>query len=95
MSGASYSVRTKHSVTTIASLLRDACAANDHEFWGDEVSLLDESVFDVTRLHGPRQITDADLLGLAMTHGWRFVTFDEAIPMAAVRGAGRKHLVVL
>ena len=95
MSGAGYSGRMKKSVADVALLLREACAKNDHEFWPDEVSLRDARIFDVTRLHGPRQITDAYLLALAVAHGGRFVTLDSATPLSAVRGASKKHLFVL
>ncbi len=95
MSSAGYSIRAKQPIAAIAALLREACRVNDHEFWPDDISLRDESVFDMTRLHGPRQITYACLLALAIAHGGRFVTFDDAIPLSAVRGATKKHLLVL
>lgn len=75
--------------------LAKVCSKMDHEFWPDDVSLRDDRIFDVTRLHGPRQITDAYLLALAIAHGGRFVTLDDAIPLSAVRGATKKHLLVL
>jgi uncharacterized protein len=59
------------------------------------VSLLDERRVDRTRLHGPRQVTDVYLLALAIARGGRFVTFDDSIPVEALRGAGRDALVVL
>ncbi len=95
MSGPGYSARSKQTVTTIARLLQEACTVNDHEFWADELSLLDDGSFDPTRLHGPRQIIDAYLLALAIRKGGGFVTFDDAIPLSAVRGASKKHLLVL
>lgn len=75
--------------------LAEAAATEYHAFWPDDVSLLDEKTVDRTRLHGPRQLTDAYLLALAVRHGGRFVTFDETVPASAVRGAGTKHLLVL
>jgi toxin-antitoxin system PIN domain toxin len=95
MSGAGYSARSKYTVAAIADLLHEACVVNDHEFWADEVSVLDGKSFDLTRLHGPRGITDAYLLALALRRGGRFVTFDGAIALSAVRGASGKHLLVL
>ena len=44
---------------------------------------------------GPRQVTDVYLLALAVRHRGRFVSFDAGIPLAAVHGAERKHLVGL
>jgi toxin-antitoxin system PIN domain toxin len=95
MSSSGYSAKGRQSVAAISALMHEACAANDYEFWPDDVSLLDAGVFDVGRLHGSRQITDAYLLALAIRKGGRFVTFDEAIPLSAVRGASKRHLLVL
>jgi predicted nucleic acid-binding protein len=66
-----------------------------HAFWPDDISLLDERLIERTRVLGPKQLTDIYLLALAVKHGGRLVTFDHAIPMAAVRGARPEHLVVI
>ncbi|MBC8088013.1 MAG: PIN domain-containing protein [Phycisphaerae bacterium] len=83
------------SVLEIAARLRGATAHNAHEFWEDSASMLDARAFDVTRVHGPRQLTDVYLLGLAVQRGGRLVTFDSAIPLSAVRGAKAQHLLKL
>jgi predicted nucleic acid-binding protein len=75
--------------------LAEATATPLHEFWPDDISLLDPRVADAARIHGPRQITDLYLLALAVRHDARFVTFDGAIALAAVRGATSKHLLAL
>lgn len=75
--------------------LRNATRTKYHAFWSSELSLLDDQVFDPTRIHGPRQVTDAYLLALAVSNGGRFVTFDRSVPLEAVRGADAGHLVVL
>ena len=75
--------------------LSGATGSQYHEFWSCDLSLLDERLIDPTRLHGHRQVTDAYLLALAVTHRGRFVTFDRAIPLSAVAGAGPENLVVL
>ena len=75
--------------------LARAAQGRHHEFWPCEPSLLDEGIFDRTRIHGPRQVTDAYLLALAAARGGRFVTFDRSVPLDAVRTAGREHLVLL
>jgi uncharacterized protein len=59
------------------------------------VSLLDENVIRRDRLHGPKQVTDAYLLALAVRHGGRFVTFDQSVPQNAVADAGHDHVTVL
>jgi uncharacterized protein len=75
--------------------LADACAEDVHEFWVDELSLLDPELIDATRILGPRQLTDIYLLALAVERQGRFVTFDGKIPLAAVRKAKPENLVVL
>jgi toxin-antitoxin system PIN domain toxin len=75
--------------------LRRATGTSYHVFWPCDLSLLDETLFDRSRLHGPRQVTDAYLLALAVAHQGRFVTFDQGVPLAAVRGANPGHLMVL
>jgi uncharacterized protein len=82
-------------VAAVTELLRTFQRAGDHEFWNDDVSLLDEARFDADRIHGNRPITDVYLLALAVAHEGQLVTFDARIPLAAVRGARREHLVVL
>ena len=70
-------------------------AQPNHEFWPDTVSITDDALFDHCHILGPNQITDVYLLGLAVKHGGRLVTFDRGLPLGAVRGAGTRHLVVL
>jgi hypothetical protein len=67
--------------------LRRFRGSGGHVFWPDEVSLLDASLFDLSRIAGHRQSTDIDLLGLAQTRGGRLATFDRSIPFTAVKGA--------
>ncbi len=66
-----------------------------HEFWADDISLTDPDLFDHNRILGPNQITDVYLLGLAVKNAGRLVTFDAGVPIAAVRGATKAHLVSL
>jgi predicted nucleic acid-binding protein len=82
-------------VDVLAARLRQATTHKAHELWADSVSLLDESVADTGRIHGPRQLTDIYLLALARSRGGRLVTFDKSIPLEAVPGAQKRHLVVI
>jgi uncharacterized protein len=82
-------------VQAVIKHLADACHQDIHEFWADEVSLLDSDVVDSTRIHGPRQLTDIYLLALAVQHEGRLVTFDTGIPLAAVRKATTQNLLIL
>lgn len=76
-------------------LLRAATKTPSHERWPCDISLLDTDTFVSNRVHGSRQVTDVYLLGLAVHHGGRLVTFDQSIPLSAVRGATADHLLVL
>ena len=79
----------------VAQRLREATVAEHHLFVPGDVSLLDTQHFDADQLLGHRQVTDAWLLGLAVWHGLRFVTFDANMPLRVVRGANLAHIVVL
>ena len=82
-------------VSVMAERLREATSHARHAFWPDSLSLLDNRSIDPTRIHGPKQLTDVYLLALAVANGGRLVTFDKAIPIAAVTKAQKKHLVVI
>lgn len=75
--------------------LTEACSSSLHEFWPDDISLLDVSVIDAARIHGPRQLTDIYLLALAIRHGGQFVTFDTSVPLDAVRSVDTNRVLVL
>jgi uncharacterized protein len=82
-------------VDAVVQRLRDATREPPHQFWPDEISLLDQSKVDSSRIHGSRQITDVYLLMLAAHHGGRLVTFDRAISTDAVVGVSTSHLLKL
>ena len=82
-------------VHAVIERLAEACDEDIHEFWPDEVSLLDSDVVDSTRIHGPRQLTDIYLLALAVQHEGRLVTFDNGITLAAVRKATTQNMLIL
>jgi toxin-antitoxin system PIN domain toxin len=76
-------------------LLARATGSGHHEFWPCDLSVLDAAVVDRHRLHGPRQVTDAYLLALAVARDGRLITFDRAIPQSAVPAARAEHLTLL
>jgi toxin-antitoxin system PIN domain toxin len=82
-------------IQAVIERLAEACRQDIHEFWPDEVSLLNPHVVDTTRIHGPRQLTDIYLLALAVQHDGRLVTFDSGIPLTAVRRATTQKLLIL
>lgn len=79
----------------VVEMVRDFCAATDHHFWPDSVSLLDEALFHAPAIKGHQKITDAYLLGLAVRNHGRLATFDRAIPLKAVHGARASHLAII
>lgn len=81
--------------SAVIARLAEAAAGPSHEFWPADVSLLDRTIVDPSRVLGPRQVTDLYLLALAVRHGGRFVTYDGGVPLSAVRGATPQHLLVL
>ena len=87
--------RNAQPVQAVAARLAELCADAVHQFWPDDLCMLDERAVEIARVHGPRQITDTYLLALAVRHGGRLVTFDSGIARNAVRGAGSQHLLSL
>ncbi|MCH8923860.1 MAG: PIN domain-containing protein [Planctomycetes bacterium] len=63
------------------------CRESGHVFWSDDVSLNDNSLFDVGQLSGHQQITDLYLVGLAAHRGGTLATFDTRIPTAALQNS--------
>ena len=82
-------------LAAVAQRLGQAAATPAHLFIADDYSLLDVGSLHWPQLLGHRQVTDAYLLGLAVRHGCRFVSFDARVNLAAVPGAKAEHLWVL
>ena len=82
-------------LAAVAQRLGQAAATPAHLFIADDYSLLDADSLHWPQLLGHRQVTDAYLLGLAVRHGCRFVSFDARVNLAAVPGAKTEHLWVL
>ncbi len=95
LSAPAYSATHRATPEQVVQGLRAVAEGLDHAFWADDVSLLDSNAIDMSRLHGHRQITDAYLLALAVRHGGALATFDAAVPLSAVRGATKQHLLAL
>jgi len=74
--------------------LRKFCDGGRHQFWGDTISLRDESIF-VSSVVSHRHLTDIYLLGLARKMGGRLATFDRSIALDAVKGAKASHLLLI
>lgn len=70
----------------MAPLLAAMTAERGHEFWPDDVSLLEPARIDTSRLLTSGRLTDTYLLALAVAHGGRLATLDAHLSGAAVRG---------
>jgi uncharacterized protein len=88
-------VRKPATPADILAMLRRFIQENDHEFWPDNISLRQETVFNFDRIHGTRQLTDIYLLALAQRHKGRLVTFDSKIPLNAISAATPEHLHIV
>lgn len=95
MSNPKYDPHYKFAIDELAIQLRQFAAKTDHQFWPDEISLLDDSRFRYESLHGPRQITDVYLLALAAHNNGRLVSFDERIASSAVPSATKTNLHII
>ena len=82
-------------LAVLVGMLQRSTQAPEHTFWPDDTSALDADAFEHRHMHSARQLTDLYLLSLAVRHSGRLVTFDQRIPLSAVRGAEVRHLVVL
>jgi uncharacterized protein len=95
MANPNYSQKLRLTPEDLIRRITEFASQTNHEFWSDDVSLRDALVFDRTRFHSARLLTDIYLLALSVAHGGQFVTLDEGIPLSAVRSATAQHLVVL
>ncbi len=90
-----YSAVRRFTVEELVGALNGFIANSDHEFWTDELTLRDASLFATDRIHGGRQLTDLYLLALAVRRKGRLATFDQHIPLSAVKKATHRQLCVL
>jgi toxin-antitoxin system PIN domain toxin len=79
----------------VAELMAILLAVDGHEFWPDDVTLLDHQRIDSTRLLDSGQVTDSYLLALACAHNGQLATFDRHLVSDAVIGGTRAlHVIV-
>lgn len=78
----------------VAEILIALRSLPGHEFWPDDLSLLDEQHVEAAHLSDSAQVTDTYLLGLAHAHRGRLATFDRhLVTNAVVGGAQALHLI--
>lgn len=69
-------------------LLEEALDRSTHEFWPDDLSFAEAAACLKPDLSGHKQITDVYLLGLAIHHRAKLVTFDR--PLASLLPANKR-----
>lgn len=74
--------------------LASLTALTGHQFWPDDIRLMDPALLDDARLLHHGQVTDSYLLALAVAHRGKLVSFDRRLVPDAVRG-GRQALVLI
>ncbi len=79
----------------LSERLAEATATAWHQFWPDDISLLDEKILSWDAVLGSRQITDCYLLALAVHHQGRSVSFDKRVNLRAVRSAEPEHFAII
>ena len=79
MSQPRYSSVISLSAAQVKQQLQKGLARQDHAYWPCNDTLMDGGLFDWSRIHGPAQLTDIYLLGLAVRHKACLVTLDRII----------------
>jgi predicted nucleic acid-binding protein len=69
-----------------AQSLESLMALPGHQFWPDEISLLDRTKIDISRMLNSSQVTNSYLLALAIAKGGALATFDRKLILGAVVG---------
>lgn len=82
-----------YKVAQVMERLEQLIGIGRHQFWPDDVSLLNKTVADRKKLQGPGQLTDAYLLALAVRHAGRLVTFDSGIALSTIPKAKSENLI--
>jgi uncharacterized protein len=71
-------------VLAVLAILRQLCEAQGHQFWAEDISILD--ILAPAAIITCAQVTDVYLAGLALHRGGKLATLDQRIPADAVRG---------
>jgi hypothetical protein len=75
-------------------LLSVFCAEAGHDFWPDDISLLDAARINKDRLLDSTQVADSYLLSLASARRGKLATLDQRLVTdAVVKGAQALHVI--
>ncbi|MEN9866968.1 MAG: hypothetical protein RL748_2558 [Pseudomonadota bacterium] len=77
------------SPASVVPIISGILALAGHEFWPDDVSLLDETKILLPHLIHSAQVTDSYLLALAVAHGGKLASFDRRMATKAVVGGAQ------
>lgn len=94
MSNPGYSQHARFTPGDLIGRLRQFAVQTHHEFWPDDISFRDATIFTADHIHSSRQLTDLYLLALAVRNRGRLVTFDLGIPLSSVCSAKAINLCV-
>jgi hypothetical protein len=95
MSNPGYSQKARFTAGDLISRLKVFVRNTDHQFWPDDLTLLDDKLFAADRCHSSRQITDLYLVALAAKNQGTLATFDQGIPLSAVKTANASNVSVI
>ena len=82
------------SATVAAEMVREFAILPGHVFWPDDISLLDATRIDTSRLLTGAQVTDSYLLALSRAHGGKLATLDQRLISSAVIGGAESLFVI-
>jgi toxin-antitoxin system PIN domain toxin len=82
------------SPVAVAGIVRKLRELPHHQFWPDDISLVDHPRIDPAQILTSAQVTDSYLLALAVAHQGRLATFDRRLSVKAVLGGKASlHLI--
>lgn len=93
MSQPAYSQR-RLTPAEVATTIEGLKVVSGYSFVANDVSLTDDSLFDLGRLNTSAQITDTYLLGLAAQHGAALATHDRRLVTSAVRHPAARVVLI-
>jgi toxin-antitoxin system PIN domain toxin len=76
-------VGERYELSDARALLLEFTNWSGHAFWPTTLSFFEATASFERRMHGPKQITDAYLLGIAKHHGGKLATLDKAVKSLA------------
>ena len=82
---------TPGSPSAVAAIVVRLRQLAGHNFWPDDLSLVESDRVEASRIFTSKQVIDSYLLALASAHGGRLATLDRRLSVAAVKG-GKKAL---